>query len=330
MTLPSGYTQLEYIEASGTQYFDTGFIPNQDTSIVAVVSDWDTPSSSVFGTRISTSSSEMHMVTINSRGVSRSAYGSSILSFPSSTSCTSKTTINRQKNVTSIGSESVTNTEQTFTSTYPLYLCGTNTGGSCTHYFIGKLYSCQIYDNATLVRDFIPCKNTSGTVGLWDDVNDVFYGNAGTGSFTAGPEVDPTAPVGDHNTLIGGVAREVEWMTVLLNGVSRDIESGTVLVNGVVREIEISSSGEIEFYIEDLEDGVTYTRYASEGMVFGDLIGNSTYDPDGEFRGKNIVEFKPTGTKFYMVLVASASWSAASVRITDTIIAGHTYGAWLE
>ena len=31
--LPSGYTQLEYIQSSGTQYIDTGIKPNQDTSI---------------------------------------------------------------------------------------------------------------------------------------------------------------------------------------------------------------------------------------------------------------------------------------------------------
>lgn len=26
--LPSGYTELEYIESSGTQYVDTGVVPN--------------------------------------------------------------------------------------------------------------------------------------------------------------------------------------------------------------------------------------------------------------------------------------------------------------
>ena len=30
-TLPSGYTQLEYIESTGTQYIDTGFKPNNNT-----------------------------------------------------------------------------------------------------------------------------------------------------------------------------------------------------------------------------------------------------------------------------------------------------------
>ena len=32
--LPEGYTRLDYIETTGTQYIDTGFIPNQDSRIV--------------------------------------------------------------------------------------------------------------------------------------------------------------------------------------------------------------------------------------------------------------------------------------------------------
>ena len=32
--LPSGYTRLEYIETTGTQYINTGFVPNQDSRIV--------------------------------------------------------------------------------------------------------------------------------------------------------------------------------------------------------------------------------------------------------------------------------------------------------
>lgn len=37
------------------------------------------------------------------------------------------------------------------------------------------------------VRNFIPCKNISGILGLYDIVNNIFYTNAGTGTFTAGP-----------------------------------------------------------------------------------------------------------------------------------------------
>ena len=48
-----------------------------------------------------------------------------------------------------------------------------------------RLYSFRIYDGATLVRDFIPCKNPSGVVGLYEIVEGKFYQNKGTGEFIA-------------------------------------------------------------------------------------------------------------------------------------------------
>ena len=70
-----------------------------------------------------------------------------------------------------------------------------------------KLYSAQIYDSSNdLIRDFIPCYSLttvnnskgvqvpSGTVGMYDTVNGVFYTNANTAAnaaaFTAGPDVN--------------------------------------------------------------------------------------------------------------------------------------------
>lgn len=48
-----------------------------------------------------------------------------------------------------------------------------------------RLYSCKIYDNGVLVRDFYPVKLNS--VGyLFDDVSDQLFGNAGTGFFKIG------------------------------------------------------------------------------------------------------------------------------------------------
>lgn len=56
-------------------------------------------------------------------------------------------------------------------------------------YANATIYSCQIYDNGTLVRDYVPCINPSGEVGLYDLVGGKFYGNAGSGVFVTGPEV---------------------------------------------------------------------------------------------------------------------------------------------
>ncbi len=41
-----------------------------------------------------------------------------------------------------------------------------------------RLYSCQIWDGNTLIRDFVPCyRKSDNEVGLYDIVNDVFYTN---------------------------------------------------------------------------------------------------------------------------------------------------------
>jgi len=43
-------------------------------------------------------------------------------------------------------------------------------------HFKGKLFSFQVYDNGTLVRDLVPCiRDNDNEVGAYDLVNDVFY-----------------------------------------------------------------------------------------------------------------------------------------------------------
>ena len=61
---------------------------------------------------------------------------------------------------------------------------GTRNELSCKEELIDKYY--KIYDNGTLVRNFIPIKTEKGAVGLLDQVNNVAYYNQGTGTFIAG------------------------------------------------------------------------------------------------------------------------------------------------
>lgn len=54
-----------------------------------------------------------------------------------------------------------------------------------------KLYGCKIWDSWTLVRDFIPCYRKSDTViWLYDLVNNQFYTNSWTWTFTKWPDVN--------------------------------------------------------------------------------------------------------------------------------------------
>ena len=60
-----------------------------------------------------------------------------------------------------------------------------------------KLYGFKMYDNNALVRDFIPCKNSSGAVGLYDKVFGVFYSSPNSEAFTAGPGATSSASKAD-------------------------------------------------------------------------------------------------------------------------------------
>lgn len=59
----------------------------------------------------------------------------------------------------------------------------------------GKIYSCQIYKDSTLVRDFVPCYNPSNVAGLYDLVNDTFYPSASSTPFAGGAYI--TIKTGD-------------------------------------------------------------------------------------------------------------------------------------
>ena len=211
--VPAGYTEVEWIQSSGTQYIDTGFKPNQNTRIDAEVETTDTGIPYFFwGARTSSETVNFCLLRVGS-GV-RADYGESKLKITSTPSA-GKVSVSQNKNVCTYGSAAVTNTASTFASQYPLYLFAANTGGTAGYFGRHKLYNCKIYNDGTLIRDFVPARNGAGAIGLYDMVNGVFYANKGTGSFTAGPETPPILE--DREWQEGDVLYRSQWTTYLEN-----------------------------------------------------------------------------------------------------------------
>lgn len=193
-TLPEGYTELEYIESTGTQYIDTGFVPNQDSHVylkVMPMSAAETGDGSGFipyGAGISNSSKAFECY--SSLGQYEFNYDGQY-SFVGSASVGSVLEIDHNKNIVSLCSngekQNINFTYATFSCPYTLTLFALHRASILRGLL--RLYSCQIYDNGTITRYFVPCKNPYGEVGLYDLVNCMFYQNVGTGTFTAGPEV---------------------------------------------------------------------------------------------------------------------------------------------
>lgn len=214
--LPSGYTQVEYIESSGTQYIDTGFKPSNNSRVVMDIQASEFKNRWLFGSRTSSTSASF-AVGLMSTSTVHSEYGSANTTATVS-KATERTTVDKNKNVCLFGSVAVTNTAATFSGTYPIYLLSLNNGGTAASKgFVGKLYSCQIYNNGTLVRDYVPCKNSAGTAGMYDLANGSFYTNAGSGTFAVGSA---------HNS----VARKIKKAYIGIGGVARPCFTGGELV----------------------------------------------------------------------------------------------------
>lgn len=182
--LPLGYKKLDYIETTGTQYIDTGFIPDQDSRIVCEFMYFD--GNGIYGTRISTSSNNFAF------RVASSKWQPGYLTL-GNTGIASDTTkwhvADQNKNLFYFDNElAYTFTYNTFKAPKSIVLGGINANNKM-YYGKGRYRSCKIYDNNILIRDFIPCKKPNGEVGMYDLLNGCFYSNAGEDKFIAGKEV---------------------------------------------------------------------------------------------------------------------------------------------
>ena len=187
--LPDGYTPLEYIQSNGTEYIDTGFQPNQDTKVVMDVQSVGVNTAdtgqSFFGAR--NGSAYRFFAFWHRTNAAYYLYYNNTNKSVASDRLTDRMVVTMDKNALYVGaSVSVSADYATFECAQNMYLFATNLDGTADYFGVNRVYSCQIYDNGALVRDFVPCTNASGEYGLYDLVNSQFYGNAGSGAFTGG------------------------------------------------------------------------------------------------------------------------------------------------
>lgn len=180
--LPDGYLRLSYIQSSGTQYFDTGYEPNQDTRVVMDVEILSASTTPIFGARTSSRNNTYAAWAISQKRM-RTDYNTQETEryVPDAFE---RMTIDKNKNSCSFGSTLIKNAEGTFQTTCSLLLLGINNDGKAySKKLSAKFYSCKIYNDDILIRHFVPVKNEKDVVGLYDFVERKFYENAGTGTF---------------------------------------------------------------------------------------------------------------------------------------------------
>ena len=187
---PSGYTKIGYIESDGTQYINTGYIPNQDTRMIV---DFEYNSGYRLLGSERRSNSTASASSSNAFRFGKSTSGKWYVSYGNQgtravgTATNNRHTLDFNKNNIYLDNEILYSYNyETFTAWGNAFIFNIN-----NNYFTindsparAKLYSMKIYDNEVLVRDYIPVyRNSDGEVGLYDLVNNVFVGKTGTNNF---------------------------------------------------------------------------------------------------------------------------------------------------
>ena len=197
MALPDSYKQVEYIQSSWTTtawanwpYIDTWFKPKsttrvkfkanfQSTADWPIYWAWTSSTSSRFGAWFWINPSAIAMWYWDFNWV----WWYLPVSFDTDVTVEQYASWNTAYNI--VDWTTATNTATFVEPNLNMYIFARNGTTSTEKKCPMKLYYFKIYDNWTLVRDFIPVLRISDNKPwLYDLVNNVFYANAGTGEFT--------------------------------------------------------------------------------------------------------------------------------------------------
>ena len=199
--LPEGFTQIEYIEGTGTQYIDTGFYGTQNSGVYikyALTDLTSNGSARVFGTRNGTLGTGAFAFITSKDGTSLPNDNFYIASNGSASQSTNidanwhevSCNIENDKKVYFDGNLIFTGSNTAYTSTAQASIFRTYNRTAYGAVATAKISILQIYENAVMVHNFIPCRRDSDDeLGMYDLVSDTFFTNSGTGTFIAGPDV---------------------------------------------------------------------------------------------------------------------------------------------
>lgn len=291
------YREVEYIENSGTQYINTLYMPNQNTRVVVDFSP-TTTAPRVFGTRVGYNNRSF-LAMVKSGGIINGQIASTTTGIDYdipdlNVSIGQRVTLVLDKNELSCGGKKKEfNFTSEFTAHDAMPLFGLKLGNDLSISSGIRLYSCQIYDNGDLVRDYVPCISANGSAGLFDKVNKEFYENAGSGNFATGLETGAT-----HSSSMG-VAHEVK-------------------ISGEI--IEFGWRGQNWDSVCKAEEGMTWAEFVNSDY---NVVTGHTSRPDTQSKftiSSDGYVFGPDGYNVW-----KTSNDSTFVKSTDVIIPGNVY-----
>ena len=301
--LPTGYSQVEYIQSNGSSYLDTGLAPTDTTKIIVDIFNNSTGSFYVIGARASSSSTIILAQSGSSTGavLSGTFNGTSITAKTGSTNW-SRTSLGQRYVITletNNGTgfyeiEDLTNDREFSASlsystigtvSTHILLCAFNSSnvlGGTT-----RVYRCEIYRDDVLAFQGIPCyRNSDGIYGLYDTVSDTFITSSSSTQFTGSTEINNVLTISskdekaqwgkitgtlsnqiDLNTALGLKANSADLATVATSGSYNDLTNKPTIptVNNAKLTIKKNSSDTGTEFTANASSPVTCNLGLKEG-----------------------------------------------------------------
>lgn len=187
------YIELSYIQSSGTQYIDTGIVASSDTNIeidfeyisggtqgyMPVAVQRYTNGKNMFGIWINTT---RHTVAI--------VYGTTDTADISGTNGSGRHVYKNLQNQFYIDDALVytfSNSAFTAPGSLPIFAIKSSNSSYDTRNIVGRLYSCKMWKNGSLVRHLIPVKRVADNViCMYDKITETYIESKGSNSFIGG------------------------------------------------------------------------------------------------------------------------------------------------
>ena len=195
------YTELEYLESTGTQYIDTLFSATINTKIEVdyqYTNNTTNGKTRIFGSRKDWNLNGFYAGTHEDRTTANYWYLVGDILYNRWHQASQAANKNKHNLILSKAGAVLDGTTiwvpddvvTSFTpfATIALFGAFEADGGTTTTLKTGveKIYKCKIYDNDILIRDFIPVLDNNNEPCLYDKVSNTFFYNQGSGTFLYG------------------------------------------------------------------------------------------------------------------------------------------------
>ena len=196
--ISTGYTELEYIRTTGSQYIDIG---EHETNKRFYVSQLVNPITSMTMEYVDVETGKQSGANkgnqsfkwgISNSGVflCQSAGANKEVTFGAADTNKHTFTLNTQ-NGTCTMDNTTKNLEVSGLSNLTANITLNAVSGASNRIGKIKIYDFELISNNNVIRSMVPARNnTTGVIGMLDTVNNKFYTNQGSGTFVAGPDVN--------------------------------------------------------------------------------------------------------------------------------------------